>query len=192
MLTHAHNRTGFGRDGGASAARALKAADPRIAVTLVEASRTFTACPFSNLVIGGLRELGQQQFGYDKIGADGIELAFAMATRVDAQARSVSLDTGSALAYDRLVVAPGIDIRWDGLPGYNEAAAAKMPHAWRAGEQTTLLRNQLTAMPDGGVAVLAYDVVVVAPDRTNEIHSIHARHIHIGDHQIALVQRKLL
>jgi sulfide dehydrogenase [flavocytochrome c] flavoprotein chain len=141
--------------GGASAARALKAADPRIAITLVEASRTFTACPFSNLVIGGLRELGQQQFGYDRIGADGIELAFATATRVDAQARSVSLDTGSALTYDRLVVAPGIDIRWDGLPGYGEAAAARMPHAWKAGEQTLLLRRQLEAMDDGGVVVMS-------------------------------------
>ena len=68
---------------GATAARALKQADPRIAVTLVEASRTFTACPFSNLVIGGLRELKQQQFGYDKVAADGIEIAFATATRVD-------------------------------------------------------------------------------------------------------------
>jgi sulfide dehydrogenase [flavocytochrome c] flavoprotein chain len=141
--------------GGASAARALKAADPRIAVTLVEASRTFTACPFSNLVIGGLRELGQQQFGYAKVAADGIEVAFATATRVDVQARSVSLDTGSALAYDRLVVAPGIDIRWDGLPGYGEAAAARMPHAWKAGEQTLLLRRQLEAMDDGGVVVMS-------------------------------------
>ena len=141
--------------GGASAARSLKAADPRIAVTLVEASRTFTACPFSNLVICGLRELGQQQFGYDRIAAGGIEVAFATATRVDAQARSVSLDTGSALAYDRLVVAPGIDIRWDGLPGYGEAAAARMPHAWKAGEQTLLLRRQLEAMEDGGVVVMS-------------------------------------
>src|SRR5215468_1602016 len=55
---------------GASAARALKKADPRIAVTLVEANRTFTACPFSNLVLGGLRSLNQQQFGYDKVAAD--------------------------------------------------------------------------------------------------------------------------
>ena len=66
---------------GASAARALKKADPRIAVTLVEPSRTFTACPFSNLVIAGLRELTAQQFGYDKIAADGIEVVFATGDR---------------------------------------------------------------------------------------------------------------
>ena len=140
---------------GATAARALKKADPRIAVTLVETSRTFTACPFSNLVIGGLRDLKAQQFGYDKVAADGIEVAFATATGVDPQARTVALDTGAKLAYDRLVVAPGIDIRWDGLPGYDEAAAEKMPHAWKAGAQTLLLRRQLEAMEDGGVVVMA-------------------------------------
>jgi NADPH-dependent 2,4-dienoyl-CoA reductase/sulfur reductase-like enzyme len=141
---------------GASAARALKRADPRLAVTLVEANRTFTACPFSNLVIGGLRELKSQQFGYDKVAAAGIQVAFATATRVDGRARTVALDGGSTLAYDRLVLAPGVDIRWsDGLPGYNEAAAARMPHAWKAGEQTLLLRRQLEAMEDGGVVVMS-------------------------------------
>src|SRR5262245_56709928 len=75
---------------GATAARTLKSADPRIAVTLVEANRTFTACPFSNLVIGGLRDLERQQFGYDRIAADGVEVAIATATRTDPQARTVS------------------------------------------------------------------------------------------------------
>jgi sulfide dehydrogenase [flavocytochrome c] flavoprotein subunit len=140
---------------GASAARALKKAEPRTAVTLVESSRTFTACPFSNLVIGGLRDLKAQQFGYDKVAADGIQIAFTSATSVDAQARSVTVEEGSTLPYDRLVIAPGIDINWNGLPGYSEAAAEKMPHAWKAGEQTLLLRRQLEAMEDGGVVVMS-------------------------------------
>jgi sulfide dehydrogenase [flavocytochrome c] flavoprotein subunit len=140
---------------GASVARTLKKADPRIAVSLVEANQTFTACPFSNLVIGGLRELRSQQFGYDKVAADGIQVAFATATGADSRARTVTLDSGTTLAYDRLVLAPGIDINWSGLPGYNEAAAERMPHAWRAGEQTLLLRRQLEAMDDGGVVVMS-------------------------------------
>ena len=110
---------------GASAARALKGADPRIAVTLVEAGRTFTACPFSNLVIGGLRDLKAQQFGYDKVAADGIQIAFTAATRVDAQARNVTLEGGSTLAYDRLVLAPGIDLNWNGAARYTEGCRAK-------------------------------------------------------------------
>ena len=109
---------------GASCARALRQADPRIAVTLVEPSATFTACPFSNSVIGGLRELSAQQFTYDRVAADGIAIARTSATAGDAQARSVTLADGTRLPYDRLVLAPGIDIRWGALPGYDEAAAA--------------------------------------------------------------------
>jgi len=140
---------------GASCARALKALDSRINVTLVEASRTFTACPFSNLVIAGMRELSKQQFGYDKVAAAGVTMAFSTASAVDPQAKSVTLADGNRLAYDRLVLAPGIDIRWDGLPGYDEAAANVMPHAWKAGEQTTLLRRQLESMEDGGLVVIS-------------------------------------
>jgi NADPH-dependent 2,4-dienoyl-CoA reductase/sulfur reductase-like enzyme len=140
---------------GASCARMLKRLDPRVTVTLVEASPTFTACPFSNNVIAGLRDIAAQQFGYDKVAADGVVLAMTAASAVDAQARAVTLTNGTRLPYDRLVLAPGIDIRWDGLPGYSEAAAARMPHAWKAGEQTLLLRRQLEAMDDGGLVVIA-------------------------------------
>jgi NADPH-dependent 2,4-dienoyl-CoA reductase/sulfur reductase-like enzyme len=140
---------------GASCARALKALDARINVTLVEASRTFIACPFSNLVIVGMRELNAQQFGYDKVAAAGVTIAFSAASAVDPQAKSVTLADGNRLAYDRLVLAPGIDIRWDGLPGYDEAAANVMPHAWKAGEQTLLLRRQLESMEDGGLVVIS-------------------------------------
>ncbi len=140
---------------GASCARALRQAAPRVAVTLVEANPTFTACPFSNAVIAGLRELPAQRFAYDRVAADGIAVARGLATGVDARARSVTLADGARLPYDRLVLAPGIDIRWGALPGYDEAAAAQMPHAWRAGEQTQLLRRQLEAMDDGGLVVIS-------------------------------------
>jgi sulfide dehydrogenase [flavocytochrome c] flavoprotein subunit len=141
--------------GGASCARALRQVDPRIAVTLVEPGATFTACPFSNAVIAGLRELGAQQFTYERVAADGITVARTSATAVDPGARSVTLADGARLGYDRLVLAPGIDIRWGALPGYDEAAAAAMPHAWRAGEQTLRLRRQLEAMRDGGLVVIS-------------------------------------
>jgi NADH dehydrogenase FAD-containing subunit len=121
---------------GATCARALRKLDPRTVVTLVEQSETFTACPFSNEVIAGLRELREQQFDYAKFAGDGVPVTFSTATAVDPQARRVMLASGTQLNYDRLVLAPGIDLRWDGLPGYNEAAAARMPHAWKAGEQT--------------------------------------------------------
>jgi NADPH-dependent 2,4-dienoyl-CoA reductase/sulfur reductase-like enzyme len=140
---------------GASCARALRHAVPHVAVTLVEANATFIACPFSNAVIGGLRELSAQEFTYDRVAADGITVVRGTARAVDARARSVTLVDGTRLVYDRLVLAPGIDIRWGALPGYDEAAAVRVPHAWRAGEQTALLRRQLEAMPDGGLVVIA-------------------------------------
>jgi sulfide dehydrogenase [flavocytochrome c] flavoprotein chain len=142
---------------GATAARFLKRENRAIAVTLVEANPTFTACPFSNGVIAGLRELRAQQFNYEKLAADGVTLVFQPATGVDAQAKSVAVNGGTRLSYDRLVMAPGVDLRWDGLPGYTEAVSATMPHAWKAGEQTLLLRRQLESMEDGGA------VFIVAP-----------------------------
>jgi sulfide dehydrogenase [flavocytochrome c] flavoprotein chain len=144
---------------GASCARALRRIDERIAVTLVEARRTYTAPPMSNGVLGGLRDLSQQQFGYDKVAAGGITVAFASATAVDAQARTVTLSSGDKLAYDRLVLAPGIALRFDSLSGYSEAATAQAPHAWTAdAAQFELLRSQIAAMDDGGL------VAIVAPD----------------------------
>src|ERR1700741_5466101 len=86
--------------GGATLARTLKKADPRISVTLVESSRTFTACPFSNAVIAGLRDLDAQQFGYEKIAGDGVSVAFDTATAIDVDTRTVTLGGGGALAYD--------------------------------------------------------------------------------------------
>ena len=124
-------------------------------VTLVEPNRTFTACPFSNNVIAGLRSIEAQQFGYDKIAASGVTVVAQAATAIDAAARTVGLADGTSLAYDRLVLSPGVDLRFDALQGYDEAAAAKMPHAWKAGEQTLLLRKQLEAMDDGGLVVIA-------------------------------------
>ena len=141
--------------GGATCARALKRIDPKLDVTLIEPNRTFIACPFSNEVIAGLRDLAAQQFGYDKIAGEGVRIAAQMATKIDPSARTVTFADGASLGYDRLVLSPGIDLRFDALPGYDEAASVKMPHAWKAGEQTTLLRSQLEAMDDGGVVALA-------------------------------------
>ena len=141
--------------GGASCARALKRIDPKLQVTLIEPNRTFTACPFSNEVIAGLREIESQQFSYDAISAAGVTVLAQAAVSVNPQMRLVVVADGKSLPYDRLGLSPGIDVRFDSLPGYDEAAAAKMPHAWKAGEQTLLLRRQLEAMDDGGLVALA-------------------------------------
>jgi sulfide dehydrogenase [flavocytochrome c] flavoprotein chain len=143
---------------GATCARALREANDRLAITLVEARSTYTAPPLSNGVLGGIRNLASQQFGYDKIAAAGIAVKIATATSVDGQARNVTLSTGDKLPYDKLVIAPGIELRFDAIPGFDEAAAAQLPHAWTSdGAQFDLLRRQLEAMDDGGL------VAIVAP-----------------------------
>jgi NADPH-dependent 2,4-dienoyl-CoA reductase/sulfur reductase-like enzyme len=124
-------------------------------VILVETNPTFTACPFSNGVVAGLRELRAQQFNYEALGSQGIGLAFVPAAKIDPQARTVTLGEGTVLPYDRLVLAPGVDFRWGSPTGYDEAAAARLPHAWKAGEQTLLLRRQIEAMDDGGLVAIS-------------------------------------
>ena len=137
--------------GGASCARALHAEG--LAVTLVEPDSAYFACPFSNAVIAGLRDMEAQRFTLDGLRRAGIAVVPRRAVAVEP--RRVVLADGAALAWDRLVLAPGIELRFDALPGYDEAAAEVMPHAWRAGPQTALLRRQLEAMADGGTVVMA-------------------------------------
>src|SRR5262245_30848437 len=115
---------------GAACARALRRLDSNLSVTLVTGGKTYWACPFNSSVIAGVRAPAQQEFGYDALAALGIAVAPAAATRVDAAGRTVTLATGDTLAYDRLVIAPGVAMNWRAIPGYTEAAAERMPHAY--------------------------------------------------------------
>jgi NADPH-dependent 2,4-dienoyl-CoA reductase/sulfur reductase-like enzyme len=148
--------------GGAACARALKSANARLAVTLVEANRTYTACPMSNAAIAGLRDLAFQDFRYDRVATAGVTTMFAAATAIDTAARLVSFADGQSIGYERLVLAPGIDFRWGALPGYSPEAATVMPHAWKDGGQIALLARQIASMEDGGVVVIS---VPVTPSR---------------------------
>ncbi len=140
--------------GGASAARKLVELMPSADVTLIEANPAYAACPFSNLVIGTERPLSAQTFGYEGLVAAGVTVVQGLVVDIDATAQSVSLVDGTTLSYDRLVLSPGVDLRWGAIEGYDEAAASRLPHAWKAGAQTTLLRQQLTAMEDGETVIM--------------------------------------
>ncbi len=141
--------------GGAACARALKRAQADLQIILIEPNAVFTSCPFSNEAIAGLRDIEAQRFGYDRIAADGITVIGQAVTMIEPQRRSVMTADGVALPYDRLVLSPGIDFYLDALPGYDDAASQKMPHAWKGGAQTLLLRKQLEAMEDGGTVAIA-------------------------------------
>ncbi len=139
---------------GATCARTLKTLAPHLDVTLVEPQRTYTACPFSNLVLAGLRDMSEQQFTYDGVRAVGVKVVHDWVTELDSVRHVVRLRSGATLTYDRAVLAPGIDFRHDALAGYDEEAMQVFPHAWRAGVQTTALRDQLQAMPDNGTVAI--------------------------------------
>ncbi|KAA5596228.1 NAD(P)/FAD-dependent oxidoreductase [Blastochloris sulfoviridis] len=146
-----------GGPGGATAAKYLVRDEAKVDVTLVEANRTYVTPFTSNLFLGGLKPYDGLEFGYDRLAGHGVRLVFDRVVGIDRDIRRVRTAGGEALAYDRLVISPGIDFRWDAVPGYSEAAAARMPHAWRGGDQIRLLKDQLDAVRDGGV------IVIVAP-----------------------------
>ena len=140
--------------GGASAAKLLIKLLPRASITLVEAQAAYTACPFSNLVIGTDRPLSAQSFIYDALAQTGVSVVAQRAIDVNTDTQTVTLADDSTLAYDRLILSPGIDIRWGALEGYSAAVAELLPHAWKAGPQTALLRRQLEALDDGDPVIM--------------------------------------
>lgn len=139
---------------GATTAKYLRRADPSIDVTLIEAKTEHHTCFMSNEVVGGLRPLDRIKVGYDGLAAHGIKVVHGLVTDIDPAAKTVKTQDGTAYPYDRLVVTPGIDMDYDALPGYDEAATQIMPHAWQAGPQTALLRKQLEDMKDGGTFIM--------------------------------------
>ena len=150
--------------GGTIAAKYIRMMDKNIEVVLVERNDHFVSCPFSNLYIGGLmKDLSALTITYDKLAANhGIKFVQAEVTGVDAKAKMVSTSRGD-IRYDHLVLSPGVDFRTAEVKGYDLATTPEiMPHAWKAGPQTVLLRKQLEAMPAGGSVVMS---IPLAPFR---------------------------
>jgi len=141
--------------GGATAAKYIRRWAPDIAVTVVERNSEFVSCPLSNLVLGGNADIRDLTFSYEGLKRHGITMVRDEAVAIDAEKREVRLAGGSVLAYDRLIVSPGIDFMYNTLPGLNNADAQnRVLHAWKAGPQTLALRKQLESMRDGGVFAL--------------------------------------
>jgi sulfide dehydrogenase [flavocytochrome c] flavoprotein subunit len=145
--------------GGATCAKYIRKLAPGIDVTLVEQNKNYVTCPFSNTVIGGLKKIDDITHSYDRLQKNhGVTFVNDMAVEVDPSKKTVKLKGGKSLQYDKLVMSPGIEIIWGAIEGYDENASDKLPHAWKAGPQTTLLRRQLEGMKDGGT------VLICAPD----------------------------
>ena len=149
--------------GGATAAKYLRLWDPSIDVVLVEREAGFVSCPISNLVLAGYAGMQDISRGREGLERYGVRVVRDEVTAIDAARKSVRLASGGDLAYERLIVSPGIDFMFGEVQGYEAAMAdGAVLHAWKAGPQTMALRRQLEQMPDGGVYVLS---IPVAPYR---------------------------
>ena len=141
-----------GGAGGATAARYIaKDSKGAIDVVLIEPTRHYYTCFFSNLYIGDFREMSSIGHGYGKLASDyGVNVVHDYAVGVDRGAKTVALAGGGTIAYDRLVLSPGIDFKDGAVPGWDLSAQNTMPHAYKAGSQTELLKAQIESMPAGG------------------------------------------
>lgn len=148
-----------GGPGGATVAKYVaRDSQGAIDVTLINDTETFTTCFFSNLYLGDFQTFEQITHSYRQLASNyGITKLTGRAVSVDRDAKTVTLADGATVAYDRLVLAPGIDVIYDSVPGYSKEAAQIAPHAWRAGPQTQLLKEKLEAVEDG------QNIVMVAP-----------------------------
>lgn len=141
--------------GGATAAKYIRKLDPDIRVTLIEAKAEYTSCPGSNWVFGGLRNIKSLSFDYTALTSySGITRIHDWATDINPEKHFVVLSNGQKINYDRLIVSPGIAFRWGNIEGHDQTSTQQIPHAWNAGNQTTILNNQLKAMPNGGTVII--------------------------------------
>jgi NADPH-dependent 2,4-dienoyl-CoA reductase/sulfur reductase-like enzyme len=149
--------------GGATAAKYIRMWDPKIDVVLVERDPSFISCPISNLVLGGFTGMEDITRSIDGLQRHGVQIVRDEVATIDPGKKTVRLSRGGEIAYERLVVSPGIDFTFSDLPGYEQAMqSGRVLHAWKAGPQTVALRRQLTEMRDGGVYVLS---IPLAPYR---------------------------
>jgi sulfide dehydrogenase [flavocytochrome c] flavoprotein chain len=145
-----------GGPGGATAAKYIaKDSAGAIEVVLVDPAKQFVTCFHSNLVLGGFKSMENITHSYDKLAsAYGITMNHQTAVMIDRDKKQVRLADGAPLTYDRLIVSPGIDLKYDSVPGWGEAHEDAMPHGWKAGKQTQLLKARIDAVPDGGLIVM--------------------------------------
>jgi len=141
-----------GGAGGATAARYIaKDSKGEIDVTLIEPTRMYYTCFFSNLYLGGVKEIDDLGHSYGNLAAGGVNVVHDWAVGVDRDAKTVALAGGGSVPYDKLILSPGIDFVDGAVEGWDLSAQNAMPHAYKGGSQTELLKAQIAAMPEGGI-----------------------------------------
>jgi len=145
---------GGGAGGGTAARYIAKDSKGGIDVTLIEPSKTYYTCFFSNIYLGGFRDYASIGHTYENMAAQGVGVVHDWAENIDRDKKHVLLASGAKVPYDRLVLSPGIDMKYDSVPGYSVEASTKMPHAWKSGTQVQVLKAMVENMKEGGTFVM--------------------------------------
>ncbi len=141
--------------GGATAAKYIRRLSPSTRITLIEPNITYTRCPGSNWVLGGFKQVDSLSLTYQTLSSQyDIKLIHQKVSSIDPDKHTITTEHQQTLRYDRLIVAPGIDFKWDTIEGLDESTADLIPHAWKAGHQTAILNNQIKAMRNGGTVII--------------------------------------
>ena len=141
--------------GGISAAKTLRKIQPNYDVTLVTENEFFSTCPFSNLVIANERSIESITFNYNSLAAQGVSIKIGKVIEIDPVKKLIVLKDGTKINFDRCIASPGIELKFSAIPGYKEELQDTLPHAWQAGQQTVLLKNQLLSMRQGGTFIMS-------------------------------------
>ena len=145
---------GGGAAGATAAKYIAKDSQGKIDVTLIEPSKSYVTCFHSNLFLGGFKDMKSITHSYEALKNHGVKVIHQRAMMIDREAKHVVLEDSSHQSYDRLIVAPGIDLKYDSVPGWGKEHEEVMPHGWQAGKQTEILKKRIDAVPDGGTIVM--------------------------------------
>ncbi|MCK5830744.1 MAG: FAD-dependent oxidoreductase [Methylococcales bacterium] len=141
--------------GGATAAKTIKKLDPTIQVTLIEPNSHYISCPGSNWVFADFKKIHSLVFNYSTLSRlYHVNVIHQVANHIDPKKQSITLNNQQEIHYDRLIISPGIDFQWNNISGHNASTSHLIPHAWKAGQQTILLNNQIKNMRNGGTVII--------------------------------------
>lgn len=142
--------------GGATCAKILRRLSPGTDVLLIDARARWCTGPFTNLAITGLASIASISRSTAEIGrAHGVRTLIDEVIAIDPVTRTVTVAGGKRLQAERIVLSPGIAMRWGQIEGLDAAVSGAMPHAWTGDAQVQALRDRIDALPDGGVVLIS-------------------------------------
>lgn len=141
--------------GGATCARQLRRLMPGADLTLIEPRTHFFTGPSTNAALASVCAEGDIVRGLSALEDLGVRWVREAAVGLDPVARRLTTASGATFAADRIVVSPGVAMRWDRIAGLDAATSERMPHAWLGDAQVSQLRARIEALHDGATLAIS-------------------------------------